>query len=144
MHEEKLMMTQHSFKTVTSQLLLLSLIAEYLQFLEIIPSLAVEVAHRVVELVKVSGRLAENSFSLALHYIHTASWSCSDLADNGCRSGSLASLAKVCLSQRQIIFSTGSFGSSYLSGLSCILAETSLALRLLIHRVDICNLLIQM
>ena len=47
-------MTQHSFKTVSSQLLLLGLIAEYLQFLDIIPSLAVEIAHRVVELVKVS------------------------------------------------------------------------------------------
>lgn len=54
-HEaEKLGMTHHSFKTVSSQLLLLDLIAEYLQFLDVIPSLAVEVAHRVVELVKVS------------------------------------------------------------------------------------------
>lgn len=51
--EEKLAMTQHAFKTVSSQLLLLGLIAEYLQFLDIIPTLAAEVAHRLVELVKV-------------------------------------------------------------------------------------------
>lgn len=51
--EEKLAMTQHAFKTVSSQLLLLGMLAEYLHFLDIIPSLAVEVAHRVVELTKV-------------------------------------------------------------------------------------------
>ena len=51
--EEKLAMTQHAFKTVSSQLLFLGMLAEYLQFLDIIPSLAVEVAHRVVELTKV-------------------------------------------------------------------------------------------
>lgn len=50
---DKLSVSRHAFKTVASQLLLLQLLAEYLQFLDIMPTLAVEVAHRVVELIKV-------------------------------------------------------------------------------------------
>ncbi len=46
-------MGQQSFKTVQSQLLLLSLLTEYLAFLDTVPGLAMEVAHRLVELVKV-------------------------------------------------------------------------------------------
>lgn len=50
---DKLWVTAHGFRTVDSQLLLLQLTAEYLHFLDLAPSLALEVAHRVVELVKV-------------------------------------------------------------------------------------------
>jgi hypothetical protein len=50
---EKLRVGSQSFKTVQSQLLLVSLIKDYLGFLDTVPGLAMEVAHRVVELVKV-------------------------------------------------------------------------------------------
>ena len=49
---DRLSLMSHEFRTVASQLLLLQLVADYLQILDILPSLAVEVAHRVVELVK--------------------------------------------------------------------------------------------
>jgi len=59
---EKLRVGSHSFKTVQSQLLLLSLLADYLVFLDTIPGLAMEVAHRLVELVKVPPPLTHTHF----------------------------------------------------------------------------------
>lgn len=50
---EKLSVGNHEYSAVESELLLLELVSQYLRFVDVVPPLAAEVAHRVVELVKV-------------------------------------------------------------------------------------------
>ena len=50
----KLRVGGEEFSVVDSELLLLELLENYLQFVDAVPSLAAEALHRVVELVKVA------------------------------------------------------------------------------------------
>ena len=75
-------MAGRSFRTVEAQLLLLQIAAEYLQLRDIVPSLAVEIAHRVVELVKVSHGLVLS----CLWHVSSLWCDCPHLLSVACRS----------------------------------------------------------
>lgn len=52
MQQEKLIVGQRSYHAVRSELRLLEIIAYYLAFVDVAPSLTVEACHRVVEVIK--------------------------------------------------------------------------------------------